>query len=226
MPVKIKDEDMVDKIFTDLTVLSRSGSGDYWLCKCSCGTEDVKRGKSLRKGDTKSCGCLKRKVKPPEPVKTHGMSKTKTYIVWRNMKARCDDTNHPAYENYGGRGVSYAKSWSKFENFFNDMGECPEGLTLDRTDVLEDYSKDNCKWVDNTIQAIHRRKTNTPTTSRFKGVCFKSAEGKFVGSLTYKGVTYHLGYSLDDRVLAERYDDLLIKLSGDNEGTNKKLGYL
>ena len=122
MPAKIKDEEMVGRVFSDLTVLSREGNGDYWLCKCACGTEDVKYGKSLRKGDTKSCGCLKKKMIPPKPVTTHGMSKTKTYIVWRNMKARCDDVNHQAYENYGGRGIRYDERWKHFENFYEDMG--------------------------------------------------------------------------------------------------------
>ena len=226
MPAKIKDEEMVGRVFSDLTVLSREGNGDYWLCKCACGTEDVKYGKSLRKGDTKSCGCLKKKMIPPTPVTTHGMSKTKTYIVWRNMKARCDDVNHQAYENYGGRGISYDERWKHFENFYKDMGECPEGLTLDRTDVLKGYSKENCEWVDNLTQSMHRRKRTTESTSRYKGVCFKTAESKFVGTLNYEGKTYHLGYSHSEEVLAERYDKLLIELSGSDEGTNKKLGYL
>lgn len=226
MPAKIKDEDMVGKIFSDLIVLERSGEKDYWLCRCVCGIEDTKRGKSLRRGDTKSCGCLKKKMKPPTPVKTHGMTKTKTYIAWRNMKSRCDDVNHPAYENYGGRGISYESSWSQFENFYKDMGECPEDLTLDRTDVFGNYNVDNCQWIGRLEQSIHKRKRSTESTSKYKGVCFKTAESKFVGTLKYDGKTYHLGYSNNDKVLAKRYDELLIELSGSEEGTNKKLGYL
>lgn len=226
MPKKIQDEAMVGKVFGYLTVLRRFENKDRWVCICNCGIEGVKGGKNLRVGDTKSCGCLKKEVKPPPPRTTHGMSDTPTYIAWRNMKARCNDENHPAYKNYGERGVTYQESWECFGNFLEDMGECPEGLTLDRTDVMKNYTKANCEWVSSLVQSTHKRKTTKPTTSKYKGVCFKEAEGKYVGTLCYSGKRYHLGYSDSEKFLAELYDNLLEKLTGSGEGTNKKLGYL
>lgn len=63
------------------------------------------------------------------------------------MKKRCNDVKAPYYKNYGGRGISYVKKWEKFENFYKDMGECPDKKSLDRIDTNKNYSKQNCRWM-------------------------------------------------------------------------------
>ena len=68
----------------------------------------------------------------------------RAYDCWVNMKQRCNNPNHPAYDRYGGRGISYHPDWEIFENFHQDMGDPPEGLTLERVDNSKGYSKDNC----------------------------------------------------------------------------------
>ena len=62
------------------------------------------------------------------------------------MKKRCFDNNDKRYKDYGGRGITVSAEWMKFENFYRDMGDAPEGLSLDRIDNNKGYSKDNCKW--------------------------------------------------------------------------------
>ena len=66
--------------------------------------------------------------------KTHGMSGTKTHKAWKGMFLRCRCKSYQGYARYGGRGITVCERWSKFENFFADMGECDDGMTLDRID--------------------------------------------------------------------------------------------
>ena len=63
------------------------------------------------------------------------------------MLRRCNKTTHEKYEFYGARGIKVCKRWFKFNNFLNDMGERPEGKTLDRIDGEKGYFKSNCRWA-------------------------------------------------------------------------------
>lgn len=90
-------------------------------------------------------------------VVKHGMHKYSTYRAWEHMRHRCTNSNNPQYKDYGGRGIVVCAAWSRFENFFADMGECPPGLTLDRIDNDKNYEPDNCRWVTRKVQARNRR---------------------------------------------------------------------
>ena len=93
----------------------------------------------------KSCGCHKG---------VHGMSKTRIYKIWEDMKKRCDNKSNKYYKNYGGRGISYDPKWSNFTNFYEDMKYTYEdNLTLDRIDNNGNYCKDNCQWITHSVNA-------------------------------------------------------------------------
>lgn len=93
----------------------------------------------------------------------HGMTKTKTYRIWQAMKARCFNKSHKHYDKYGARGIKVCERWAlNFLNFFDDMGEKPEGMTLDRINVNGDYEKDNCRWISMSEQNGNKRsRSNT-----------------------------------------------------------------
>ncbi len=91
-------------------------------------------------------------------------TRTKTYIAWRNMRRRCIDENEPSYHRYGGRGIKVCERWiNDYDLFFQDMGDCPSGLSLDRIDVNGDYEPSNCRWITIKHQCNNKRNNHSIT---------------------------------------------------------------
>lgn len=88
----------------------------------------------------------------------HGLSNTPTHVTWMSMNQRCNDPGAVQYPYYGGRGITVCDRWQSFENFLADMGERPEGLTLDRIDGDGNYEPGNCRWATKSEQAKNRKK--------------------------------------------------------------------
>jgi hypothetical protein len=109
-------------------------------------------------------------------VVTHGMSKTRTYLIWKAMLTRCRTKRYAKY--YGDKPV--CDRWHSFEAFLEDMGEAPPGLTLDREDNRLGYSPANCRWASWAAQA---QNTRASKIWFIKGLNFGSsrAAAKFFG---------------------------------------------
>jgi hypothetical protein len=144
-------------------VEQRGGHQRKWLCVGDCGRTVSATSTRLMSGDTQSCGCLRKETAKRQGLRnaTHGQRKTATYRTWVAMISRCTNDKDSNWVNYGGRGVEVCDRWFEFENFLKDMGERPEGKTIDRKDVNGNYEPDNCRW------ATAEQQNNNRRTSRF-----------------------------------------------------------
>jgi hypothetical protein len=91
------------------------------------------------------------------------------WVAWKNMHARCTLKSYQGYMHYGGRGITVCEHWGRgnpdgFLNFFNDMGNPPDGLSLDRIDTDGNYTPSNCRWADKSTQVTSRRKFGALTS--------------------------------------------------------------
>jgi len=189
-----KTIDITGQRFGRLVVKERSGiqgGKALWFCECDCGETKVILSDSLRNGRSQSCGCLRRGLLSTYR-KTHGQSGSKIYNIWQNMIRRCVDNSLPSYWRYGGRGITVCKRWMEFTNFFSDMGECPEGCSLDRINNDAGYSPENCRWATHTEQA--RNKSNT-LKIQFNGVEFPLidlADAAHINYFTFREMVYRV----------------------------------
>lgn len=194
--------DLTGQVFGRLTAVSKiqQPGKAQWRCICICGVAVVAKASPLQQGFTKSCGCLGKEAGEAMRVKVEDLSKScygKTYRSWGMMMQRCYNPNATGYEYYGARGIGVSPEWRVFSKFLADIGERPEGTSLDRLDTNGGYSRDNCKWSTRAEQARNKR-SNVKIACRGLTVCLKDAA-------KLAGVPYHTakarlynGHSVED----------------------------
>ena len=185
--------DLRGQKFGRLTVIERAENAKdgkvRWLCQCECGNEVVVSSDHLRRGNTKSCGCLR--------GQNHGMSKTKIYKKWKNIKKRCFNLNCKRYFDYGGRGITMFAEWiNDFQKFYEYVSKLPhygeDGYSLDRIDNNGNYEPNNLRFATTKEQSLNQRRT---IFVEYQGVMMTLMEAAELSGIPYKTLLdrYHAG---------------------------------
>ena len=189
------EKDMTPKLIEDLGMRFMTEKSNrkyrYGLYECQyCGKEFETNIQSVKRGNTKSCGCLVGKNT------THGLKSNRFYDTWYGMLQRCTNPNHKAYKDYGARGITVCEEWLNVSNF---VAWCDltypsiEDATLDRIDNDKGYSPENCTWSDKTTQAINQRMQKN-NKSGYVGVTYhKKGIAKWHSSIGINHKVIHIG---------------------------------
>jgi hypothetical protein len=157
----MKFKDLTGMVFSRWTVIEQGISKNkttYWKCQCSCGTFKYVESCSLRRGNSKSCGCFAVDEVKARNAK-YGRHKHAVYDTWCGMKKRCLNESNKSFNDYGGRGIDLCQEWiDSFEAFFNHIGERPSAQhSIDRIDNNKGYEPGNVRWATRIVQNNNKR---------------------------------------------------------------------
>jgi hypothetical protein len=200
---------MLNERFGMLRVVAEAGTNRHrkklWRCVCDCGGETVATTGNLRSGNSESCGCEKRDAMVRARI-THGHTRgrlegkpnSRAYVAWGNMINRCTNPNDAKFPRWGGRGITICERWAAFENFYADMGDPPEGHSLDRINNDGNYEPQNCRWADASTQTKNRRPMKSGRYITHNGRTLDTAEWSRELGLHRDAVLKRLQYGWDE----------------------------
>jgi hypothetical protein len=130
-------------------------------CLCDCGESITVELGGLRQGTTRSCGCFQKEGASARQTKHRGKG-TKLYTLWQGIKGRTVLGTHVGSVRYRDRGIGLYGPWvDDFATFASwireNLGECPEGCSLDRVDNDAGYFPGNLRWATLVEQANNKR---------------------------------------------------------------------
>lgn len=212
-----KPKDITGQRYGRLVAVTRTEekaqNGSYiWECVCDCGNNKNIALSSLSKGSTRSCGCLAKEqlnnLILSRGGSRHNFKNKPVYRSWSCMLSRAKSNDLKNYED-----VTVCDRWcpdkgGSFINFLEDMGEPPEGYSLNRIRGAKIYSKETCEWADRSLQGYDQKKSSKNKTGK-TGV-HKTKSGKFRAKITKNKQSIFLGEfsSLEDAIEARKEAEL------------------
>lgn len=187
---------------------SAGRSKRLFLWRCDCGEEKAIPLVNVTTGKSTSCGCWQKEWTKKKHTK-HGMTNSKEYYTYKSAKNRCTNANDAHYEYYGGRGIEFR--FNSFKEFYDELGDKPEGMTLDRIDTNGHYERGNVRWATRQQQSLNRRHWSN---SRYRGVT--SSGKKWRAEIQKDGKRYILGSFNTDDDAALAYDEKAKELYGND----------
>ena len=195
----IQKELPIGETFQQLTILEDLGTDSKYKrwCKvsCSCGViTDIRYGE-IKSGKTQSCGCLLKAYQSSGTINLkHAGTGTPLYKKWASMRERCNNKNTAGYAKYGARGVTVCVEWDDFSVFrtWAHSNGYAKHMTIDRTNVLQNYSPDNCRFIPMSKQGINKR-IMLKNTSGFVGVSWHKTKKAWVARVTVDGTRREVG---------------------------------
>ena len=185
----------------------------FGIYKCGfCGNEFKAQVQHINRGATISCGCYNKRI-ASETHKTHGLTETRLYRVWVNIKYRVSNYNNKRYKDYVGRGITICEEWKNdFMSFYDwaMKNEYSDELSIDRIDNDGNYCPENCRWTTSTIQNRNQRKRRD-NTSGYKGVSYNKSTGKYQASIRVNKKSINLGQFLTPVEGAIAYNNYIIE---------------
>lgn len=180
--------------------------------KCGfCGTNFKANTYEISIGNTKSCGCYRKKVSS-ESNKTHGLVGTRLYNIWSQIKDRTLNLKNKNYGDYGGRGITICDEWLDIQNFYTwaMSNGYSDGLSIDRIDNNGNYCPENCRWATQIVQSRNQR-IQKNNKSGYRGVSYPKGEDKYRAQITVNNKSIYIGSFLTAVEGAIAYNNYIIE---------------
>lgn len=206
--------DVIGQVFGRLTVVAIRrlpvGKIDRTMAsvKCDCGAEKTVKLDLLKRGKTRSCGCLQKELASARRT-THGLSSHPLHVVWVGMIGRCHNKGNSKFKQYGERGISVCGEWrNDFQSFydFSIKNGWHFGLQIDRIDNNGNYQPSNCRFVTCKENMANTRLLRSTNKTGFRGV--SKRRGMFVVSVNISGHRYSksgFGSAIDAAIHRDQY---------------------
>lgn len=202
------------KLISDLGMIQKNNyKVRYGIFECFCGKQFKSRVDSVKRGTTKSCGCLR--VSVNKKLNTiHNISRTKLYKKFYSMKARCYNKDNSEYKNYGARGIKICDEWlnnvKKFYDWALENGY-KENLSIDRINNDGNYEPNNCRWANKSEQGANKRIVKRDI--KYKGVYSLKNSKRYMAQIKYNKKRVYLGMHNTEELAAKAYNDYIDKHS-------------
>ncbi|MDV7992084.1 hypothetical protein [Rhodococcus sp. IEGM 1374] len=146
----------------------------------------------------------------------HRLSEDPVYRIWAAMRARCTNSNHPSFKDYGARGIKVCDRWDDFRNFKLDMGERPDGFSIERKNFNGNYEPSNCVWASNMVQSLNKR--FPPNRTGFRGVT--QHVNRWGAKISLNHVKFNIGEFASPEEAAWMFDQWALVIHGELAQTN------